>query len=41
MNHWHFVLAAYAVTGFGTAGLFFMTIVGMRDAEKAVSSLEQ
>ena len=33
MNHWSFVIAAYAVTIFGTAGLLAWAFSSMRKAE--------
>jgi heme exporter protein D len=36
MNHWPFVIAAYALTGLSTMGLALQTLRAMRRAEKAV-----
>jgi Flp pilus assembly protein CpaB len=33
MTHWHFIIAAYAVTGLGTFGLLFASLMAMRQAE--------
>jgi hypothetical protein len=41
MTHWHFVIAAYAVTGMGTLGLLLASLIEMIKAEKSILSLEQ
>jgi hypothetical protein len=38
MNHWPFILAAYAVTGVGTLGLALQSWLAMRRAEADVES---
>ena len=39
MNHWPFILAAYAMTVLGTAGLVLASWTAMRRAEEAAASL--
>lgn len=41
MNHWAFVIAAYAVTGAGTAGLAWASWRAMRRAEAAAEALRR
>ena len=41
MNHWTFVIAAYAVTVLGVAGLIAWAYASMRRAETAADSLRQ
>jgi hypothetical protein len=41
MTHWHFVIAAYAVTGTGTFVLLLASLIEMIKAEKSILSLEQ
>ncbi|RJT25759.1 heme exporter protein CcmD [Chakrabartia godavariana] len=41
MNHWPFIIAAYALTGLGTLGVFVWSYLEMRRAEQAVSKLER
>ena len=41
MNHWAFVIAAYAVTLFGTAGLLGWSFASMRKAEAAAEELKR
>jgi hypothetical protein len=36
MNHWPFILAAYALTLAGSAGLGLLSFVAMRRAEREV-----
>lgn len=40
MNHWAFIIAAYALTALGTAGVLLWSYFDMRRAEKAVADLE-
>jgi hypothetical protein len=39
MNHWPFILAAYAVTVIGVGGLSLFSWLAMRRAERAVDAL--
>ncbi|MCD2323976.1 heme exporter protein CcmD [Sphingomonas sp. IC-56] len=39
MNHWAFVIAAYAVVAIGTGGLALASWFAMRRAEAAVEAL--
>ena len=39
MNHWVFIIAAYAVTGLGTIGLLWSSWTAMRRAERDVDEL--
>ena len=39
MNHWAFVIAAYAVTAAGMAALALASFIAMRRAEAAAESL--
>jgi heme exporter protein CcmD len=41
MNHWPFIIAAYAVTALGTLGILGWSYVAMRRAETAVARLKQ
>jgi hypothetical protein len=41
MNHWAFVIAAYAVTLAGTGGLLVLSYAGMRRAETAAERLRE
>ena len=41
MNHWSFVIAAYAVTLFGVAALIAWAYASMRKAEAAADKLRQ
>ena len=41
MNHWPFVLAAYALTGAGTLGLLAWAWRSMRAAERQADSLKR
>ena len=41
MNQWPFVIAAYAVTGLGTAALLLASFVRMRRAERAAEGLRR
>jgi hypothetical protein len=41
MNHWPFILAAYALTGMGTFGLLAWSLYTMRRAEKAADELRR
>ncbi len=41
MNHWAFVLAAYAVTLLATAGLLVWSFASMRKAEAAAEELKR
>lgn len=34
MNHWPFIIAAYALTGLGAGGLAFWSFAAMRRAER-------
>jgi hypothetical protein len=40
MNHWAFVIAAYAVMLVGTAGLAIASFAAMHRAEKAARALK-
>jgi hypothetical protein len=40
MNHWPFILAAYAVTVIGVGGLSLFSWLTMRRAERAVDALK-
>ena len=39
MNHWPFIIAAYAVTGVGTLFVVTASYIAMRRAEKKVDDL--
>ena len=39
MNHWPFIIAAYALTGVGTIGLTLWCFLAMRRAERAVEEM--
>jgi uncharacterized integral membrane protein len=39
MNHWPFIIAAYAVTIIGTLGVLVASIVRMRRAERQADAL--
>ena len=39
MNHWPFIIAAYALTGVGTFGLTLWSFVAMRRAERAADAV--
>jgi hypothetical protein len=39
MNHWPFIIAAYAVTLIGTAGVALWAYLAMRRAEREVEKL--
>jgi hypothetical protein len=39
MNHWPFILAAYAITIGGTGGIALLSFVGMRRAEARAEAL--
>ncbi|HWW64678.1 MAG TPA: heme exporter protein CcmD [Sphingomonadaceae bacterium] len=41
MNHWPFIIAAYAITAGGTAGLVLWSHVAMRRAEAAADALRR
>ncbi|MBB5708831.1 heme exporter protein CcmD [Sphingomonas xinjiangensis] len=41
MNHWAFVVAAYAVTAAGAGGLALASWAAMRRAERAAEALRQ
>jgi heme exporter protein CcmD len=41
MNHWPFIIAAYAVTALGTLGILGWSYKAMRRAERAVDQLKQ
>ena len=41
MNHWDFILAAYAVTTVATGGLIAWALVTMRRAEAAAEQLKR
>ena len=41
MNPWPFVIAAYAVTGVGIAGLLLLSFRSMRRAEAEAESLRR
>ncbi len=41
MNHWPFIIAAYALTGIGTLGLIGWSFFAMRRAERAVDDLRR
>ena len=40
MNHWPFILGAYALTFAGTAGLVAASYFAMRKAEAAVEAMK-
>jgi Heme exporter protein D (CcmD) len=40
MNHWAFVIAAYAVTGIGTLALMLWAWRSMRSAEQQADSIK-
>jgi heme exporter protein CcmD len=39
VNHWPFIIAAYAITGIGMFGLLGWSLIAMRRAEKKVDDL--
>lgn len=39
MNHWPFIIAAYAITIGGTVAVLAMSFIGMRRAERQVDAL--
>lgn len=41
MNHWSFVIAAYAVTLIGTVGLLVWAYASMRKSERAADDLKR
>lgn len=41
MNHWPFIMAAYALTGVGTFVLTLWSYRAMRRAEAAVAKMER
>jgi hypothetical protein len=41
MNHWPFILAAYALTFIGTAGLALASLFEMRRAEAEADALRR
>ena len=41
MNHWPFIIAAYALTIAGTLGLALWSFVAMRRAEAAADALRR
>ena len=41
MNHWPFVIAAYALTILGTAGLMLWSLAAMRRAERDAEALRK
>jgi hypothetical protein len=41
MNHWPFIIAAYAITAIGTIGLTGWSFVAMRRAERAADELRR
>ena len=41
MNHWPFILAAYALTLAGTIGVTFWSLVAMRRAEAEANALRR
>jgi hypothetical protein len=41
MNHWPFIIAAYALTGAGTLGLFGWSYWWMRRAENAADEMRR
>lgn len=41
MNHWPFIIAAYALTFIGTAGVTFLSWRAMRGAEAAADRLSK
>jgi hypothetical protein len=40
MNHWPFIVGAYAVAFVGTVGLTALSFAAMRRAERAVDALK-
>ena len=40
MNHWAFIVASYAITLVGTAGITLASWRRMRDAEKRAAALK-
>ena len=40
MNHWAFIIAAYAVTAIGTIGLVWASWAAMRRAERQADALK-
>tara|TARA_R110000787_G_scaffold35117_2_gene90440 strand:+ start:462 stop:596 length:135 start_codon:yes stop_codon:yes gene_type:complete len=41
VNHWPFIIAAYAITALGTAGLSWASWRAMRDAESRADRLKR
>ena len=41
MNHWPFIIAAYAITLIGTAALVFASLAAMRRAEAAADAIRK
>lgn len=41
MNHWLFIIAAYAITALGTIGMSWASWRAMRDAETRAGNLER
>jgi hypothetical protein len=41
MNHWPFILAAYAATIIGVGGLSLFSWLSMRQAEQAANALRE
>ena len=41
MNHWPFIIAAYALTVIGTAGVTLWAFISMRKAEKLAEALRR
>ncbi len=41
MNHWPFIIAAYALTIIGTLGLIAFSYAAMRSAENKVAALRK
>jgi len=41
MNHWPFIIAAYAITALGTLGLSWVSMRAMRSAEKRADEMRR
>jgi len=41
MNHWPFIIAAYAITAAGTLGLLVVSLIAMRRAERRADALSR
>ena len=41
MNHWPFIIAAYALTGVATVGIALWSLIAMLRAEKAVEEMNE